>query len=93
MKSAAPPAMALAPHSLVTTGYAWTSAIGDDKVVAYEGNVYQRPGTADADAGAQQLFMFHANRSGSASIAFSYARTLETGVPASKTPTFTISGQ
>ena len=119
MLAAAPPAMALTPHtpvfidldagaqqtvkpgedffvalpSNVTTGYAWTSAVSDDKIVSYEGNVYQRPGTANAGAGGQQLFIFHANRSGTATVTFSYARSFESGTPPAKTLTFTIAVQ
>ncbi|HEV7179379.1 MAG TPA: protease inhibitor I42 family protein [Candidatus Baltobacteraceae bacterium] len=79
--------------SNVTTGYAWTSKVDDDKLLAYEGNVYQPPDAAMPGAGGEQIFLFHANRSGSTTVTLEYARSFETGTPAAKTLTFNITVQ
>lgn len=79
--------------SNVTTGYAWSSTVADTKLVAYEGNVYQRPSRAIPGAGGQQLFIFHANRSGTTTIAFSYARPFESNAAPAKTLTFNVTVQ
>lgn len=76
-----------------TTGYAWTQSIGDGKVLAYEGNVYQPPSSGAIGAGGQQIFIYHANRSGATTLVFAYARSFESGVPPVKTLTFHITVQ
>jgi predicted secreted protein len=76
-----------------TTGFGWTAKVGDDRILAYEGNVYQNPSSGLMGAGGQQLFVFHANRTGSTTIVFNYARSFEPNVPAAKTLSFTISVQ
>ena len=48
-----------------TTGYTWTQSLGDGKILAYEGNVYQPPSAGLMGAGGEQIFIYHANRSGS----------------------------
>ena len=73
-----------------TTGYAWSATINDEKLIAYEGNVYQRSSSSMTGAGGQQLFVFHANRSGMATISFTYARPFESNAAPAKTLTFTI---
>ena len=73
-----------------TTGYAWSATVSDEKLISYEGNVYQRSSSSIPGAGGQQLFVFHANRSGTTTIAFTYARPFETNVAPTKTLTFTI---
>jgi predicted secreted protein len=73
-----------------TTGYTWSQSIADGKILAYEGNVYQGPSNGLAGAGGQQIFIYHANRTGSTTIAFSYARPFEPGVPPVKNLTFTV---
>jgi inhibitor of cysteine peptidase len=78
--------------SNVTTGYAWTQKIADGSVVAYEGNVYQNP-AAERErpgAGGQQLFIFHANATGTTQIAFAYARPFESTAPPAKSVSFTV---
>lgn len=76
--------------SNISTGYAWTASVNDTKLLSYEGNVYQRRSAAIPGASGQQLFIFHANRSGTTTIAFSYARSFETNAAPAKTLTFTI---
>lgn len=76
-----------------TTGYTWSQTILDGKVLAYEGNVFQPPSSAAIGAGGQQLFIFHANRSGSTSIVFAYARPFETNVAPAKTLTYSVAVQ
>ncbi len=79
--------------SNLTTGYAWSSTVADAKLIAYEGNVYQRASSGLPGAGGQQLFLFHANRSGATTISFVYARPFESNAAAAKTLTFNITVQ
>lgn len=76
-----------------TTGYTWTQTVIDGKVLAYEGNVFQPPGGGAIGAGGQQIFIYHANRSGTTSIGFAYARPFETGVAPVKSLTFNVNVQ
>ena len=76
-----------------STGYAWTSNVADGVVLAYEGNVYQQLVTGRVGAPGQQLFIFHANRPGSTTISFTYARTFEPNAQPSKALTFSITVQ
>jgi len=76
-----------------TTGYTWTQAIGDEKIVAYEGNVYQPPSPGLAGQGGQQIFIYHANRSGTTAIHFSYARPFEPGQAPAKSSVFSVTVQ
>jgi inhibitor of cysteine peptidase len=72
--------------SNVTTGYAWTQKIADGSVV------YQNP-AAERErpgAGGQQLFIFHANATGTTQIAFAYARPFESTAPPAKSVSFTV---
>jgi len=73
-----------------TTGYTWSQSVGDGKILAYEGNVYQNPSNGMMGAGGQQIFIFHANRTGTSTIVFAYARPFEQNVPPSKTTTFNV---
>ena len=79
-----------------TTGYSWTQSIADGSVAAYEGNVYEplaqfiASGPSAIGAAGQQIFIYHANRSGSTGITFSYARPFEKGVAPVKAVTFSI---
>ena len=77
--------------SNVTTGYSWTPAVGDDKTVAYEGNVYQPPASQAMGAGGQQIFIFHANRSGNTTIVFNYGQPFDPAKTVAKTLTFNVS--
>ncbi|MGA8533385.1 MAG: protease inhibitor I42 family protein [Candidatus Tumulicola sp.] len=74
-----------------TTGYTWTQSIADGKILAYEGNVYQPPSNGLMGAGGQQIFIYHANRSGSTAISLGYARPFEPNVPPGKSLTFNVS--
>lgn len=76
--------------SNVTTGYTWSQKIADASVLAYEGSVYQNPENGRIGASGQQLFVFHAEKSGTTSIAFSYARPFEPHTPPAKSVTFTV---
>jgi inhibitor of cysteine peptidase len=76
-----------------TTGYTWTQSIGDGKVLAYEGNVFQAPSNGLIGAGGQQIFIYHANRSGATAISFSYARPFEPNAPPAKSLTFNVTVQ
>lgn len=76
-----------------TTGYTWTQSLADGKIVAYEGNVFQPPAAGAIGAGGQQIFIYHANRSGTTSIAFAYARPFETNVAPAQSLTFGVTVQ
>jgi inhibitor of cysteine peptidase len=76
-----------------STGYTWTQSIGDGKILAYEGNVYQAPSNGAIGAGGQQIFIYHANRSGSTAISFGYARPFEPNAPPAKTLRFSVTVQ
>ncbi len=79
----------IALQSNPSTGYAWNQTVSDGKILAYEGAVRQNPSTTMPGAPGQQLFFFHATRTGMSIITFTYAR-FETNAAAAKTVTFTI---
>ena len=72
------------------TGYSWKQTMLDDKVVAYEGNVKQPAPQAIPGAPGQQIFVYHANRSGTATITLTYSRPWETNAAPAKTLTFNV---
>jgi inhibitor of cysteine peptidase len=72
------------------TGYSWKQTLIDDKVVAYEGNVRQPAPQAMPGAPGQQIFVYHANRSGTATITLTYSQPWEQNAPPSKTLTFNV---
>ncbi|MDE2481398.1 MAG: protease inhibitor I42 family protein [bacterium] len=76
--------------SNTTTGFAWTQSLADAKVAAYEGNVYQPPSNPQPGAGGQQIFIYHANRSGTTAIKLAYARPFEPAVLPAKVLTFFV---
>lgn len=76
-----------------STGYTWAQAIDDGKIVAYEGNVYQAGFNAPPGAQGQQIFIYHANRSGTTAIHFSYARPFEQGSAPARSATFSVTVQ
>jgi inhibitor of cysteine peptidase len=73
-----------------TTGYTWRQVVDDGKILAYEGNVYQNPGNGLIGGGGQQIFIYHANRSGTTTIHFSYGRPFEPNAPPAKSATFNV---
>lgn len=73
-----------------TTGYTWRQAIDDGKILAYEGNVYQNPSNGLIGGGGQQIFIYHANRSGTTTVRFSYGRPFEPNAAPAKTLTFDV---
>jgi inhibitor of cysteine peptidase len=80
----------IALQSNPSTGYSWTQQTGDGSVLAYEGNVSQKPTAAMPGAPAQQIFIYHANRSGTSTITFQYSRPFEPNAAPGKMVTFTI---
>ena len=80
----------IALQSNPTTGYSWTQQTGDGTVLAYEGNVRQNPTGTTLGAPGQQIFIYHANRSGTSTITFQYSRPFETSAAPAKMLTFTI---
>jgi inhibitor of cysteine peptidase len=76
--------------SNTTTGYMWSQNIGDGKILAYEGNVYQNPSNGLMGAGGQQIFIYHANRVGTTVLNFNYSRPFESNVPPVKSAIFNV---
>lgn len=72
------------------TGYTWKQTLDDGKILAYEGNVYQNPSNGLMGGGGQQIFIYHANRSGTTAIHFSYARPFEPNAPPTQNLTFSV---
>jgi inhibitor of cysteine peptidase len=80
----------IALQSNPSTGYSWTQQTGDGNVLAYEGNVRQNPNPTIPGAPGQQIFIYHANRSGTSTITFQYSRPFEPNNAPGKMVTFTI---
>jgi predicted secreted protein len=76
--------------SNATTGYRWTQTTADGNIIAYEGNVYEEPFQSQPGAGGQQLFIYHANRSGSTVVTLTYSRSFQPNDPDKQTVTFNI---
>ena len=72
-----------------TTGYSWTAKSSNGNVTVY-GAAYQAPAKAMPGAGGQQIFVSAANKVGSATITFSYARPWEKGKKPARTMTFSV---
>jgi predicted secreted protein len=71
----------IALKSTPSTGYAWAANGGDPKILAYEGNVMQNPDANVPGAPGQQIFIYHANRTGTTQITLTYARPFDTSAP------------
>lgn len=80
----------IALQSNPTTGYSWTQQTGDGNVLAYEGNVRQNPSASMPGAPGQQIFIYHANRSGTSTLTFQYSRPFEPNAAPGRMVTFTI---
>lgn len=80
----------IALQSNPSTGYSWTQQTGDGSVLAYEGNVRQNPAAATPGAPGQQIFIYHANRTGTSTITFQYSRPFEPNAAPARMVTFTI---
>lgn len=76
--------------SNASTGYSWTQVLPNDYVVAYEGNVREPAPRSIPGAPGQQLFIYHANRSGTATITLTLTRAFEPQAPPQKTLTYTV---
>jgi predicted secreted protein len=76
-----------------STGYSWSQTIEDPKILSYEGAVRQTPSQAMPGAPGQQIFIFHADRSGTSTILFAYAKSFDPNAPAGKTLSYTIQVQ
>ncbi len=84
----------IALSSNASTGYSWGQTLpGGDLIVAYEGNVRQPAAQAVPGAAGQQIFIYHANRTGTATIVLSYSRAFEPDAPPAKTLTYTVTVQ
>jgi inhibitor of cysteine peptidase len=76
-----------------STGYSWTQTMTNPEVIAYEGNVTQPPEQQMPGAPGQQIFIYHANRTGTATIVLAYSRPFEPDAPPAKTLTYTVTVQ
>lgn len=79
--------------SNVTTGYSWNARVGDSKLLTYEGNVYQPPTSGLMGAGGEQIFILHADRSGTTTVTFTYSAPFNPSTTTNKTLTFTVTVQ
>jgi inhibitor of cysteine peptidase len=73
-----------------STGYGWQQTTTSGKILAYEGNVRQPAAANMPGAPGQQIFIYHANRSGTTTIVLSYSRAFEPDAPPAKTLTYTV---
>jgi inhibitor of cysteine peptidase len=76
-------------ESNATTGFTWSQDIADDKIVAFEGVVYNEPDTSAMGAPGSQTFTFKAVAEGTTTITLTYARLWES-VPPANTRTITV---
>ena len=76
-----------------STGYSWSQTISDPKILSYEGAVRQTPSQNMPGAPGQQIFIYHANRTGTATIVLTYSRPFEPDAPPAKTLTYTVNVQ
>ena len=76
-----------------STGYSWTQTMTNPEVIAYEGNVSQPPAQQMPGSPGQQIFIYHANRTGTATIVLAYTRPFEPDAPPAKTLTYTVTVQ
>jgi predicted secreted protein len=83
----------IAVQSNVSTGYTWSQTLPNDYVIAYEGNVRQPGPQAIPGAPGQQIFIYHANRSGTATVTLTLTRAFEPDAPPQKTLTYTVTVQ
>ena len=80
----------IAMQSNPSTGYSWTQQTGDGSVLAYEGNVRENAAATMPGAPGQQIFIYHANRTGTSTITFQYSRPFEPSAAPTRMVTFTI---
>ncbi len=76
-----------------STGYSWSQTMTNPEVLAYEGNVTQPAAQQMPGAPGQQIFIYHANRTGTATIVLAYSRPFEPDAPPAKTLTYTVNVQ
>jgi len=76
------------------TGYSWSQTLpGGDQIIAYEGNVRQPPAQAMPGAPGQQIFIYHANRTGTATIVLTYSQPFAQDAAPAKTLTYNVTVQ
>jgi inhibitor of cysteine peptidase len=84
----------IALQSNTSTGYSWGQTLpGGDLIVAYEGNVRQPAPQAVPGAPGQQIFIYHANRTGTATIVLTYTQPFQPDAAPAKTLTYTVTVQ
>lgn len=79
--------------SNASTGYSWTQTLADGKILAYEGNVREPGPQAMPGAPGQQIFIYHANRSGSTTVVLNYSQSFQPDAPPAKSLTYTVTVQ
>lgn len=84
----------IALSSNTSTGYSWGQTLpSGDLIVAYEGNVREPAAQAMPGAPGQQIFIYHANRTGTATIVLSYSQPFQPDAAPAKTLTYTVTVQ
>ena len=76
-----------------STGYGWTQTLADGTILAYEGNVREPSPQQMPGAPGQQIFIYHANRTGSTTVVLNYTRPFEPDAPPAKSLTYTVTVQ
>jgi inhibitor of cysteine peptidase len=76
-----------------STGYTWTQTLADEKILAYEGNVREPAPQQMPGAPGQQIFIYHASRSGQTTVVLNYAQSFAPNQPPAKSLTYTITVQ
>lgn len=79
--------------STPSTGYSWTQTTADLNIVSYSGNVREPAPQAVPGAPGQQIFIFHANRSGATTIVLNYSRSFEPDAAPAKSLTYAVTVQ
>jgi predicted secreted protein len=79
--------------STPSTGYAWTQTMADTTVLTYSGNVREAAPQSVPGATGQQIFIYHANRSGATTVVMNYTRSFEPDAPPAKSLTYTVTVQ
>jgi predicted secreted protein len=75
------------------TGYSWTQTLASGLILAYEGNVREPAPQQMPGAPGQQIFIYHANRTGSTTVVLNYTRPFEPDAPPAKSLTYTVTVQ
>jgi inhibitor of cysteine peptidase len=79
--------------STPSTGYSWTQTTPSTGIIYYQGNVRQPAEPNVPGAAGQQIFIYHASRSGTTTIVLNYSRAFEPDAPPAKSLTYSVTVQ